>query len=95
MVNSESVGEHQADLMQAEWRTAWAHLPNGDLRHSSGLTFNVVHDETGKEELHIDLASLEVWQTFEIQGGLGLLNIPIRRARLLWEAQQVLAGRGH
>ena len=42
------------------WKTAWARLPDGDLRHTSGLHFVVTDDVNGKQAVHVEPASLEV-----------------------------------
>ena len=69
MADINLASDDTAHAEQADWQTAWTRLPDGALRHSSGLSFNIVNDATGAEEVAVDLASLEVWETFELQGG--------------------------
>ena len=95
MVDINPVSKDHAHAEQSEWQTAWTRLPDGGLRHCSGLSFNVVNDATCHDEVRVDLTSLEAWETFELQGGLGLLNLPLRRERLTWEAREFLTRRSH
>ena len=77
----------QGNATLRDWQTKWKCLPNGSLQHASGLTFHVVIDSKG-EELHVNRASLETWETYELQHGLPLLNLAQRRQRLEWEAEE-------
>lgn len=94
MADTSGVASERAATGQSDWRTAWMHSPAGRLRHSSGLTFNVIRNGIGHAQARVDLASLEVWETFELQGGLGLIELPRRRQRLVWEAAEWLATDG-
>ena len=78
----------QGNANLPDWHTERQCLPNCSLQHASGLTFHVVIDSKG-EELHVNRASLETWETFELQHGLPLLNLAQRRQRLAWEAGQL------
>ena len=87
MASIKRMVSEQGNVNLRDWHTEWQCLPNGSLQPTSGLIFHVVIDIKA-EELQVNRASLETWETYELQHGLPLLNLAQRRQRLAWGAEE-------
>lgn len=72
-----------------KWQAQWQRLPNGNLKHSSGLI--VEYDEVLGWQT--EDASLAIFQASEKARGVPLHDLAARLQRLLREAAELDAGR--
>ena len=69
-----------------KWQSAWSRLPEGSVRHESGLTFAVVPGDAGGPDLRATRESLDAWQRHELARGVPLHDLAKRGQRLAREA---------
>ena len=68
------------------WQDAWSRLPDGSVKHESGLIFTPVGASDGGIELTATRESLNVWQSHELARGVSLHDLAKRGQRLAREA---------
>lgn len=73
-------GKHHA------WQAAWSRLPDGSVRHDSGLTFAPIGASDGGIDLMATRESLDAWQRYELARGVPLHDLAKRGQRLAREA---------
>jgi hypothetical protein len=69
------------------WQLNWRRLPNGRLRHVSGLEFTVARGD-GYTDIQAAPDTLDQFEVFEAARGVPVHDRLARLKRLLREAQQ-------
>ncbi len=69
-----------------KWQLNWSRQPDGSVRHTSGLTFEIVDGGDGYSDLEATDASLDAFQTHELARGVPLHDLAARMQRLAREA---------
>ena len=75
-----------SNIKHDAWQDAWSRLPDGSVKHESGLTFVPVGASDGGIDLTATRESLDVWQSHELARGVPLHDLAKRGQRLAREA---------
>ena len=73
-------GKHYA------WQEAWTRLPDGSVKHESGLSFAPVGASDGGIDMNATSESLGTWQSHELARGVPLDDLAKCGQRLAREA---------
>ena len=68
------------------WQNAWSRLPDGSVKHESGLTFAPVGASDGGIDMNATRESLNAWQSNELARGVSLHDLAKRGQLLAREA---------
>lgn len=71
------------------WQTAWSRLPNGSVKHDSGLTFVLADrddDDALGSDLLVDQSTMPAFEAHERARGVPAHDLWQRAARLAREA---------
>jgi len=71
------------------WHRAWSRLPNGRLRHISGLEFEVALGD-GYTDVVLEQSTMAEFQRYECARGVPVHDLAIRLRRLCFEANEWL-----